>query len=394
MKKEKSQTNIWQNLKKPILALSPMAGYTDSAFRIICLENGADIVYTEMISAEALSRGNKKILKMLNFLPEEKNIIVQLFGKNPESFAKATRTINSFFCHSRPVSQHGVNSSENLMINKKNVILNSGDPHFRKDDRKIIGLDINLGCPAHKVLKTGAGAALMDNKKLARKIIQTVIKNTNLPVSIKIRSRVKNTTAEEFIAFIKDLPITAVMIHGRSLAQGMTGEVDFQMIKKVKQLLPDKIVLGNGGVDSVEKTQEMLEKTGVDGAGIGRGALGQPWIFSIAGRHSEADEYRPRNPVAKMPNDVFYNHPDSSRYQSGRITPPLKGEDKNEFLKNIILRHAKLFLKQNQNLIPLRKHLVHYFKGQKNASEWRQKMIKVKTMEELIEILKLCHSGL
>jgi len=232
-----------------------------------------------------------------------------------------------------------------------------------------MGIDINLGCPAHKVFKTGAGAALMDNKKLAREIIKAVLVNTTLPVSVKIRAQVKNTTAEEFINYIKDLDFKMVMVHGRTLSQGMAGEVDFTMIKKVKDLLPDKIVLGNGGVDSVEKFKEMIEKTGVDGAGIGRGALGQPWIFS---QLCHPDENQGPSYLKK------------NIYKKKEI-PRLIVRDK--LLKDKILHHAKLFLEQNDNLIPLRKHLVHYFKGQKNASGWRQKVIKVETLADLKKIL-------
>lgn len=302
-----------QAYSKPLLVLAPLAGYTDSAFRVICLENGADLIYTEMISAEALSRDNKKTLKMLDFLPEEKNVVVQLFGKNPESFKKAVKIIQQ--------------------LKAKSQIL------------PIKFIDINFGCPAHKVFKTGAGAALMDNKKLAREIIQSVLDNTNLPVSIKIRSQVKNTTAEEFIEFIKDLNFKMVMVHGRTLSQGMAGPVDFAMIKKVKEILRDKLVLGNGGLDSKEKIKEMIKKTGVDGVGIGRGALGNPWIFNER--------------LAVNINSI----------------------------SSTIIRQARLFLQYNNSLIPLRKHLVHYFKGQKNASEWRQKLIKIKTLKDLEKIL-------
>jgi len=348
MKKEKSQLNIWQSLEKPILALAPMAGYTDSAFRVMCLQGGADLVYTEMISAEALARENKKTLKMLEFLPEEKNVIVQLFGKNPEAFAKATKIINEKFCHP----------------------LEKGDPRLRGDDnKKICGIDINLGCPAHKVFKTGAGAALMDNKELAREIIIAVLENTQLPVSIKIRSLVKNTTAIDFIKFIKDLPITAVMVHGRTLGQGMTGPIDFAMIKKVKQSLPDKIILANGGISTLTDAEIMLEKTGADGIGIGRGALGNPKMFSSL-CHSRASG----NLLDQCSVRVCWD-------------PRFRGDDKKRMEEKIILHHAKLFLQQNNNLIPLRKHLIHYFKGQKNASEIRQKIIKIKTMADLEKII-------
>ncbi len=330
--------------QKPILALAPMAGYTDSAFRLVCLENGADLVYTEMISSEGLARQSKKTLHLLKFLPAEKNIVVQLFGKNPEAFAKAVHLLcnNKYFNSSSrakrwdPIVPHSLCSLGLGITNK------------------IVGIDINLGCPAKKVFKTGAGAALMDNKYLAREIISTVLKNTTLPVSIKIRSQVKNTTAEEFINFVKDLDFKTVMIHGRTLNQGMSGAIDFEMIKKVKNLLLNKVVLGNGDIDSLEKVQEMLEKTKVDGVGIGRGSFGKPWIF----------------------NEIKKNK-------------PLTISAKNKILTNTILHHAKLFLQQNENLIPLRKHLIWYFKAQKNASEVRQAIIKVETLADLKSILGL-----
>jgi len=304
--------NIWKIKKHPILALAPMAGYTDPAFRIMCLKNGADIVYTEMISVEAIWRKNERTMNMLKLLPKEKNVILQLFGNKPESFAKALKIINT---------------------------------------KSFSGIDINFGCPARKVTKTGSGSALMNNKKLAREIIQTVLNNTDLPVSIKIRSQVKNTTAIEFIEFIKDLQISAIMIHGRSLKQLFSGPIDFEIIKEVKQLLPNIPVLANGGINNSKDAQEMLNKTGADGLGIARGAWGKPWIFKLNNKEQDW-----------------------------------------KFIKKQILQHAEFFLQQQkmcgykQNLEPLRKHLIHYIRGQKNASELRQKIIKVKSLEELKKI--------
>lgn len=317
--------NIWSSHAKPILALAPMAGYTDPAFRIMCLKHGADVVYTEMISAEGLARQNKKTLEMLKFLPGEKNVVVQLFGTNPASFAKATKYINQL---------------------------------------PITGIDINLGCPAKKVYKTGAGAALMDNKKLAREIIKTVLTNTQLPVSIKIRSQVKNVNAVEFIKYIKDLPIAAVMIHGRSLKQMFNGEVNYKIIKQIKKLLSQVVVLANGGVFTPQDAQIILTKTGADGLGIARGAWGQPWIFSRC------------------------CHPDDSDHSRRRKDPVINWE----FIKKQMLVHAKYFLAQQkvcgfeESLESLRKHLLHYVKGQKNASELRQKIIKVKKLSDLKKI--------
>jgi nifR3 family TIM-barrel protein len=315
--------NSWKNLKKPILALAPMAGYTDSVFRLLCLKNRADLVYTEMISAEGLARQNKKTLKMLEFLPGEKDVVVQLFGTNPEAFGKAAKYIDN--------------------LSKKT---RSHRPFGARDDIKpIMGIDVNFGCPAKKVFHTGAGAALMNNKKLAREIVEAVLKNTKLPVSIKIRAQVKNTTAEEFVEYLKDLPIAMVMVHGRTLAQGFAGEINYETIKNVKKLLPKVIVLGNGGINSAADIKNMLEKTGCDGVGLARGSVGNPWLFS------------------------------------------LKEKPKWSAIKKMMVEHAQLFLKQNEDLAPLRKQFVHYVKGLSNASELRQKLIKVKTLKELKKAL-------
>ena len=341
------QKNIWQTTKHPILALAPMAGYTDPAFRVMCLKNGADIVYTEMISVEALWRKNKKTLAMLKLLPSEKNVILQLFGNKPESFEKALKIINSSFC--RPGESQDPETSKTRFWIKSGMTI-----------KKLVGIDINFGCPAHKVFKTGAGAALMNNKKLAREIIKTVLENTNLPISIKIRSQVKNVSAIEFINYIKDLSISAVMIHGRSLKQGFAGEIDYEMIKNIKKLLPNIPVLTNGGIYTPADAKIMLTKTNADGLGIARGAWGRPWIFSQCCHPDDSDgSQRRRDPVANW-----------------------------KFVRKQMLAHAKLFLKYNDNLIPLRKHLIHYTKGLKNASELRQKMIKVETIKELEKLGK------
>jgi tRNA-dihydrouridine synthase B len=306
--------NIWSTIKKPIIALAPMAGYTDPAFRLICLKNKADILYTEMVSVEAIWRKNEKTLKMLNTLPQEKNVILQIFGNKPESFKKALKTV---------------------------------------DLSQFSGIDINFGCPAHKVTKTGSGAALMDNVEVAKDIIKETINNTNLPVSIKIRSQVKNTSAIDFIKYIKDLPISALMIHGRSLKQGFAGEIDIEMIKKVKELLPNIPVLANGGINTPEQAKEILEKTNADGIGIARGVWGNPFIFKQIKEYFKKGKYK---------------------------------TTKEKQIKETVLQHSKHFLKYSKDLEPLRKQLIQYFKGQKNASEMRQKIISLKTIEELKNI--------
>ena len=251
--------NLWSKLKKPILALAPMAGITDSAMRQVCRLYGADVVYSEMASATALFFKPEKTLKLIKFNKKERPYVVQLFGNNPEHFAKAARIITTII----------------------------------KPD----GIDINFGCPAKKVFGHGSGCALMPQKKLARTIIKSVCDNTTLPVSLKIRAglhpvksagggakqfnRVKGITAIEFIENIKDLPFSAVMVHGRTYEGSFSGEVNFKLIEDVKKIIPDKIVMANGGITTPEQGAKILEGYPLlDGLGIARGVLGKPFLFS------------------------------------------------------------------------------------------------------------------
>ncbi|MCK5084841.1 MAG: tRNA-dihydrouridine synthase family protein, partial [Candidatus Pacebacteria bacterium] len=150
-------SNFWKKLNKPILALAPMAGYTNSAFRQICKDYGADVVYSEMASAVALNFEGKKTLKFLKFNKNEKYYVVQIFGNDPKYFQNAAKVIT--------------------------------------EKIKPDGIDINMGCPAKKVFSNGSGAALMGDIEKAREIIKETLKGTNLPVSIKIRAKVGNVTA-------------------------------------------------------------------------------------------------------------------------------------------------------------------------------------------------------
>jgi tRNA-dihydrouridine synthase len=323
-------TNFWLHLKKPIITLAPMAGYTDSAFRLLCREFGADVVYSEMISVDALCHGNKKTLEMLKFKPTECPLIFQLFGTDPAKFEEATKIINKI------VTNHKLPAVSLRGISRREI------SHF--------GLDINFGCPAKKIAKNGAGAALMNELEKSYQIIKAVCDNSHFPVSIKIRAGVKNVSALEFITKVKNLPWTAVMIHGRTLGQGFAGAIDYELIKKIKILVPDRIVLANGGINSPEEAREISAQTGADGLGLARGVLGNPWLFK------------------EIKNNKTISVSSAER-------------------QKIILRHAKLFLQNNHDLLPLRKHLVHYFKGQKNASTLRQQIIKAETLSELKSIL-------
>jgi tRNA-dihydrouridine synthase B len=319
-------TNFWQQLKnngKPILALAPMAGVSDMPFRQICKTFGADVLYSEMASATALNYNPAKTLELVKFdRVIESPYVVQLFGARPEHFVVATKIITE---------------------------------QVRPD-----GIDINFGCPVPKVQKQGAGAILMGEPKLARAVVEAVLANTNLPVSIKIRARMekgegdarRRVDALEFLEELKDLPVAAVMIHGRSMAQGHSGSVDFEIIKQARGLVSG-VLLANGGVVDLATAQELLQETQADGLGIARGAMGKPWIF------------------------------ESIKEQVESI------KDK-EYIFALIIRHAKLAnqLLGPQGIIELRKHLCWYIGGFAGASELRQKLVQVTTLEEIQEILK------
>jgi len=300
-------------LKKPIYALAPMAGYTDSAFRQTCKRFGADVVCSEMASVEALVHNPKKTLDLLRFSEKERPYVVQLFGSVPKHFIKAVN-----------------------IIEKK----------IKPD-----GIDINFGCPVKKVQKQGAGAVLMDDLKLSKEVIKAVVLSTKLPVSLKIRSKAKQIDALAFLKYMKDLGITAVMIHGRTLAQGHSGSVNWQTIKEARKYFKG-IILANGGVRTAKQAHELLEKTGADGLGIARGALGRPWIF---------EEVRSKKLEVRSKEEIF----------------------------KLMLEHAGLAdkLKGRQGIVELRKHLVWYVHGLPGAKKLREKLVRVESYKEIEEIL-------
>ncbi|MFZ2834738.1 MAG: tRNA-dihydrouridine synthase, partial [Candidatus Moraniibacteriota bacterium] len=203
--------------------------------------------------------------------------------------------------------------------------------------------------------------ALMPQPELARQIISAVCENTKLPVSIKIRAGVKNFNALEFIEKTKDLPYCAVMVHGRTYEGGFSGEVDWKIISKIKKMVPEKIILGNGGITTPETALEILQKyPEINGLGIARGVWGRPYLFS------EIKE--------------FFENKKHTVYDFKKI-------------KKIMIRHAKLIFadKKDFGLFEIRKHLVWYIKGFSGASELRKKLVRAESVEEIKEILNQNH---
>lgn len=231
----------WENLPRPILALAPMAGVTDSPFRRICREAGADVVYSEMISVTGLFHSSPKTRRLLSFTPEEQPLILQIFGAIPEHFAYAAKYIT--------------------------------------EQVKPAGIDINFGCPVRDVIKTGAGCYLMKNLPLAKEVLSAVRENTDLPVSFKTRTQVGDVTILDFLVAVKDISLQALMLHGRSFTQKFSGTINMDLIRKAKKLFKG-VVLANGNINSPEQVKEVLDQTACDGVGLARGVLGQPGLFT------------------------------------------------------------------------------------------------------------------
>ena len=241
-------------LPSPFL-LAPLAGYTDLPFRLLCREYGAALVYSEMISCHGLVYGQKNTVAMLRTVPSERPFAIQLFGSDPEMMGKAAAIVSAM-----PADL----------------------------------IDINMGCPVRKVVKKGAGAALMKDLPKARAIIQAVCANSALPVTVKCRSGWDESTinAPQLATLAEAAGAAAITIHARTWAQGFGGHADWSMIAQVKQAVSIPVI-GNGDVQCYQDGISMMKQTGCDGVMVGRGALGNPWIFTATGQPATMAERLP-----------------------------------------------------------------------------------------------------
>jgi len=224
--------------------LAPMAGITDSSFRRLCREQGACLVFSEMVSGKGLLYGSKNTEKLLNVCGDEKPLAYQIFGGEPEVIGAAAK----------------------LLSGRENAIL-----------------DINMGCPVPKVVKNGEGCALMKNPGLALSIISAAVKEAGKPVTVKIRKGwdASSTNAVEIAKIAESAGAAAVAVHGRTREQFYSGKADWSIIKNVKNAVSIPII-GNGDIFTAADAVRMLSETGCDFVMIARGALGNPWIFSEA----------------------------------------------------------------------------------------------------------------
>ena len=224
--------------------LAPLAGYTDLPFRLLCRQYGAGCCFSEMISCHGLTYEQDKTLAMLATHPEERPVAIQLFGAEPSIMGRAAAMVSAL---------------------------------------AIDIIDINMGCPVRKVIKKGAGSALMKSPGLARDIIRQVVANTDKPVTVKIRSgwTHERINAPEFARMAEEAGAKAVTIHARTWSDGFGGSVDWGVIAAVKKAVTIPVI-GNGDLISYEDGVRMMTQTGCDGVMIGRAALGAPWIFAPA----------------------------------------------------------------------------------------------------------------
>lgn len=232
------------------LVLAPLAGYSNLAFRLICLQCGAGLAVSEMISSHGLAYGQKKTLNLLQTCADENVFVAQLFGAEPSIMAEAATVLNS---------------------------------------HKVDIVDINMGCPVKKVTKRGAGAALMADITRASEIIDAVISATSKPVTVKLRVGVHNDQITVFdLAHQADkLGAAAITVHGRTWKQGFSGLADWDIIRRVKRSVSIPVI-GNGDITSYHQAATALSEWGCDAVMIGRAAIGNPWVFSPSGTPPES----------------------------------------------------------------------------------------------------------
>ncbi len=294
--------------------LSPMAGVTDVAFRTLCKKYGAGLTCTEFISSTAIVRGNEKSQDMLATDPSEKPVAVQLFGSSVQDVVSAAKSVEGRF----------------------DII------------------DVNCGCPAWKVMKVGAGSALLNKPEGIGTFINKLVSAVKVPVTLKIRAGVdsKHINAVEVAKIAEDAGAAAIAIHGRTAAQGYTGTADWNIIKQVKDAV-NIPVIGNGDVFTPEVFKQRLEESGVDAIMIARGAMGNPFIFKQINDFLKTGEYKKAN----------------------------KAKD--------IAEYVVLAEKYTLSYHTIQHHAMWFSKGIEKGNQIRDRISRCKTVDELKKIVSL-----
>lgn len=301
------------------VCLAPMAGVTDSAFRKICKSFGADFVTTEMVSAKGLYYKSKKTASLMAISSEEQPCAIQFFGSDPEIMAEVAPQL---------------------------------------EEAGACAIDINMGCPMPKIAGNGDGCALMKNPHLAGKIVRAVKDAVNIPVTVKFRKGWDSNTCGEFAKVLEANGADCLTIHARTKEQLYSGKADLNAIKEVKGAV--KIpVIGNGDIFSGADARNMLCITGCDGVMIGRGALGNPFIFR------EIKELLKEGKVSTYPTEA-------QRIKTALVHANMLCIDKGEHI----------------GVLEARKHIAWYVKGLKNANNLKNRVFSAETLAEITEILE------
>ena len=301
------------------IVFAPMAGVSNISYRQIIKEFGAGLIYSEMISTLGIKYNGKKTIDLINFEDTERPISIQIFGSDIESIKYAAKYVSEI----------------------ADVI------------------DINMGCPAPKVVKNGDGSKLLLDLDLAGKIVEAVVNAQSKPVTVKFRKgwNSENVVACEAAKIFESAGASLITIHGRTRADFYTGKADLDIIKKVKESVSIPVI-GNGNIVDEESALEMFQKTGVDGIMIGRGSLGNPWIFRNIKHFLKTGE----------------------RLQQPTI----------EERKNAMKKHIELAVKNKGEMVAtheIRKHISWYTKNLPNSSEFRNKVNHTENSQELLNLI-------
>ena len=303
-----------------VLALAPMAGVTDLAFRVICRELGAAYTVTEMVSAKALCYQDKKTIPLMELAPDEHPAAVQIFGSDPvcmqEAAAKAAELAG---------------------------------PDI---------IDVNMGCPVHKIVSSGDGSALMRSPELACRIAEAVVRGAGRPVTVKFRKGwdAEHVNAVEFARMLESAGVSALTVHGRTRTQMYAGRADWDIIRQVKQAVSIP-VFANGDVFTPQDAADILSATGADAVMIGRGACGNPWLFE-----------------------------QSAALLSGQPMPPLPTVARRADTALRQFRMACAYKGEHIACLEARKSYAWYLKGVRGGTAWKSRMSKLSTMAEVEEI--------
>ena len=316
MEKNARKTDMFSGFR---VMLAPMAGFSDSSFRAVCMNLGADACVSEMISAKALRLGDKKSPLLMKFTEAERPFGIQLFGADPDDIAFGARF-----------------AEENYA------------PDF---------IDINMGCPAPKITGSGAGSKLMTDPVLSGEIVAAAVSAVSLPVSCKIRAGYHETNADTFSEVLERNGASCIFLHGRTRDRMYSPPVDLDIIRRVKKAVSIP-VLGNGDIASAEDALRMLEETSCDGVMVGRGCLGDPFLFG--------------------------------RIKAAMNGLPVPGEPSLEEKMNILMHQAKAAIEDKGEALAMRemrKQAVYYFKGVNGAASLRADCVKLETLGDLVSLV-------